>query len=318
MTSLSDALSPEQIKAARALLAWSQQELATEARVATSTVADFERGTRTPVANNAQAIREALEAKGLQFTAGGVVEKAMMPPPPNLRAGTLMRWVNATHLSQWGERRDGQAGMPELLSRLIYATLGPAASVHFPSDESVQYAGWDGVCTISSGAGFVPDGESVWEIGAQRTAIRAKADEDFAKRSANPLGHDPHQATFVFVTLQRFVGKDAWVTEKKALGVWRNVVAIDGDDLVHWLESYPAVAQWLKIGRRPEGLRNIEEVWTEWIRATKTPLTPDARRGSDRPRRRSHSSVEMVTKCRAAPIDRRWAPCICCLWPRSY
>src|SRR5580704_6430996 len=115
MTSITQSLTPEQIKAARALLAWSQQELATEARVATSTVADFERGTRTPVANNAQAIREVLEAKGLQFIAGGVVEKAMLPPPPSLTAGTLMRWVNATHLSQWGERRDGQAGMPELL-----------------------------------------------------------------------------------------------------------------------------------------------------------------------------------------------------------
>jgi DNA-binding XRE family transcriptional regulator len=269
--------SPEQIKAARALLAWSQQELATEARVATSTVADFERGTRTPVANNAQAIRQALEAKGLEFIAGGVVEKAMLPPPPNLRPGTLMRWVNATHLSQWGERRDGQAGMPELLSRLIYATLGPAASVRFPSDESVQYPGWDGVCIVSTGAGLVPDGESVWEIGAQRTAIRAKADKDFIKRSATPLGRDPSQTTFVFVTPQRFVGKDAWVAEKKAIGLWRDVVAIDGDDLVHWLETYPAVAQWLsvKIGRRPEGLRNMEEVWTEWVGATETPLTPD-------------------------------------------
>jgi hypothetical protein len=37
------------------------------------------------------------------------------------------------------------------------------------------------------------------------------------------------------------------------------------------------VAQWLsvKIGRRPQGLRNMEEVWTEWVRATETPLTPD-------------------------------------------
>jgi hypothetical protein len=57
----------------------------------------------------------------------------------------------------------------------------------------------------------------------------------------------------------------------------RHVVAIDGDDLVHWLETYPAVAQWLsvKIGRRPQGLRNMEEVWAEWVRATETPLTPD-------------------------------------------
>jgi transcriptional regulator with XRE-family HTH domain len=277
MTSSQTSLSPEQIKAARALLAWSQQELAAEARVAVSTVADFERGVRTPVANNAQAIREALEAKGLQFIAGGVVEKAMLPSPPSLRAGTLMRWVNATHLSQWGERRDGQAGIPELLSRLIYATLGPAASLRFPSDESVQYPGWDGICAVTAGGGPIPAGESVWEIGAQRTAIRAKADKDFAKRSANPLGRNPRQTTFVFVTPQRFNGKDSWVAEKKALAFWRDVIAIDGDDLVHWLEMCPGVAQWLsvKIGRRPEGLRNMEEAWSEWVRATETPLTPD-------------------------------------------
>ena len=53
-------LTPEQVKAARALLAWSQQELATQARVSPSTIADFERDSRTPVANNAQAIRDAL------------------------------------------------------------------------------------------------------------------------------------------------------------------------------------------------------------------------------------------------------------------
>ncbi len=276
---MNETLTPEQVKAARALLAWSQQELATDARVATSTVADFERGVRTPMANNAQAIRESFETKGLQFIAGGVVEKAMLPPPPpRPQPGSLIRWVNATHLSQWGERRDGgQSGMPELLRRLIYAAHGPAATVDFPSDESVQYPGWDGVCTVAAGSKFVPDGDSVWEIGAQRTSIRAKADKDFAKRTEDPMGRDRRINAFVFVTPQRFVGKERWVAEKKALGAWRDVVAIDGNDLVHWLEMYPAVAQWLsvKIGRRPQGLRNMDEVWEEWVRTTKIPLTPD-------------------------------------------
>lgn len=131
---MNELLLPEQVKAARALLAWSQQELASKANVATSTLADFERGFRTPVANNAQAIRDALEAEGLQFIAGGVVERGMLQPPENVKPGSLMRWINATHLSQWGERRDGQSGIPELLRRLIFATVGPAAKVHFPSD----------------------------------------------------------------------------------------------------------------------------------------------------------------------------------------
>ena len=278
MTLPEETLSRDQIRAARALLAMSQSELADAARVATSTLADFERGFRTPVANNIQAIREAIEARGLLFTAGGVVEKAMLPPAPAPpRPGALVRWIDATSLSQWGEQRDGQSGMPELLSRLIFATLGPAAAVRFPSDESVQYPGWDGICAVGNGAGMVPDGESVWEIGAQRTSIRAKAEDDFVKRTAKPLGRDPKITTFVFVTPQRFVGKDDWVAEKRKLGVWRDVVALDSDDLVHWLEQYPAVAQWLavRIGRRPQGLRNLEEMWTEWVRATETPLTEE-------------------------------------------
>jgi len=62
----------EQVRAARSLLGWSQQELATRAGVAVSTVADFERGLRTPVPNNALAIRQALERSGVVFTETGV------------------------------------------------------------------------------------------------------------------------------------------------------------------------------------------------------------------------------------------------------
>lgn len=275
--SMTDLLLPEQVKAARALLAWSQQELAAKARIATSTLADFERGVRTPTANNAQAVREALEAEGLKFVAGGVVEKSRLVPNPSARAGGIMRWVNATDLSQWAERRDGQSSMPELLRRLIYATVGPSAEILFPSDESVQQGGWDGICKANSGVSYVPSGNSCWEIGAQRTSIRTKAETDFKKRTKDPLGLDPTQTAFVFVTPQRFSGKTSWLTEKKALGIWRDVIVIDSDDLTHWLEVCPAVAQWLsvKIGRRPAGLRNLEEVWSEWIGATQVPLTED-------------------------------------------
>jgi transcriptional regulator with XRE-family HTH domain len=275
---LGDELVPEQVKAARALLAWSQQELARRARVATSTIADFERGVRTPVANNAEAIRNALEAEGLQFVAGGVVEKSRLPSSPRTAsAGGLMRWVNATDLSQWGERRDAQGAMPELLRRLIFATVGPAAFVRFPSDESVQHGGWDGQCITDIGATYVPTGNSAWEIGTQRTRISKKADDDLEKRTEDPLGHDPSQTTFVFVTPQRFPKKGDWIAKQKARGVWRDVALIDGDDLVHWLEMCPAVAQWLSIkaGRRPQGLRNLEEAWSEWIGASTIPITAD-------------------------------------------
>jgi transcriptional regulator with XRE-family HTH domain len=61
-------MSPEQCRAARAWLDWSQDELATRARVSNSTIRDFEAGRRAPIANNARAIQHALEAGGIELT----------------------------------------------------------------------------------------------------------------------------------------------------------------------------------------------------------------------------------------------------------
>ena len=60
-------MSPEQCRAARAWLSWSQDDLATKAQVSNSTVRDFEARRRMPIANNLTAIRRALEAGGIEL-----------------------------------------------------------------------------------------------------------------------------------------------------------------------------------------------------------------------------------------------------------
>ena len=60
-------MSPEQCKAARALLRMEQGELANAAGVARSTVIDFEKGERKPRQASIDALRGALEAAGVQF-----------------------------------------------------------------------------------------------------------------------------------------------------------------------------------------------------------------------------------------------------------
>lgn len=60
-------MSPEQVRAARNWLAWTQAELAERAKVGLSTVKDYESGKRTPIANNLEAIQRALEAGGIGF-----------------------------------------------------------------------------------------------------------------------------------------------------------------------------------------------------------------------------------------------------------
>jgi len=60
-------MSPEQCRAARAWLDWSQDKLAAKAQVSNSTLREFEAGRRLPIANNLAAIRRALENAGIEF-----------------------------------------------------------------------------------------------------------------------------------------------------------------------------------------------------------------------------------------------------------
>jgi DNA-binding transcriptional regulator YiaG len=64
---LMKAMSPEQCRAARGWLDWSQMDLAKRANVGLSTVKDFENGTRKPIANNLNALKQALESGGIRL-----------------------------------------------------------------------------------------------------------------------------------------------------------------------------------------------------------------------------------------------------------
>ena len=60
-------MTPEQCRAARGFLDWSQNDLASASNVGLSTVRDYEKGRRVPIANNLSAIEAALVAKGIGF-----------------------------------------------------------------------------------------------------------------------------------------------------------------------------------------------------------------------------------------------------------
>ena len=60
-------LTPEQSRAARGWLDWSQDDLAKRAHVSLSTVRDFEKGRRTPIANNMEALQRAISTAGVQL-----------------------------------------------------------------------------------------------------------------------------------------------------------------------------------------------------------------------------------------------------------
>lgn len=86
-------MSPEQCRAARGWLGWTQQELARRAHVGLSTVKDFEKGERKTIAATADAMQRAIEAAGLRFVFGdddeavGIARSDADNKPPTSRRG---------------------------------------------------------------------------------------------------------------------------------------------------------------------------------------------------------------------------------------
>jgi transcriptional regulator with XRE-family HTH domain len=269
---------PAQSRAARALLGWSQQELARKASVATSTVADFERGHRSPVPNNLEALQSALEKGGITFPPGG----AVAGPLPKLQARsrvpqervTPIRWITEADLDHWANSRFGQSAFPELIRRLVLAEAGYHPQLRFPSGDSVAMQGWDGETKIDFVSPIIPSGVAGWEVGTDKQP-KTKADQAYKDRTKNKLHSDPSQTTFVFATPRRWAKKEEWKKARKAEGVWKDVRVIDGVDLVQWLERFPAVALWFArlINILPEDVTTLEQVWREWSLSTSPPLS---------------------------------------------
>jgi transcriptional regulator with XRE-family HTH domain len=84
-------MTPEQSRAARGWLGWSQTELAKRANVSLSTVRDFETRQRTPISNNIAAMRRAIETAGIRLlfddsgNGAGVVLQNIGNPRASLR-----------------------------------------------------------------------------------------------------------------------------------------------------------------------------------------------------------------------------------------
>jgi DNA-binding XRE family transcriptional regulator len=66
-------ITPEQIRAARALLNWSQNDLAEASEIASQSIKNIERGVTDPRLSTAVAIKTTLEKAGVQFLDGGAV-----------------------------------------------------------------------------------------------------------------------------------------------------------------------------------------------------------------------------------------------------
>lgn len=184
--------------------------------------------------------------------------------------------ATATDLAMWADTRVAQERMSELLRRLILATADGLQRIDMAAGEAVQHGGYDGVVVNATPTPFVPAGQSVWEIGVSDD-VKGKADKDYEKRSANPIGADPAVTTYVFVTPHRWASKRIWEKTRKQEGRWRDVRVLDADDLEIWLGLAPPVHAWISavLNKSWPSVQDLQSYWSDWRAATQPALSAE-------------------------------------------
>lgn len=268
-------LTPELCRAGRALLAWTQRDLADRAQTAVSTIADFERGARSPIVNSVEALEEALKDGGVLFEGGRAALASGSGGFTQLDGGRLIPLITSADLTSWAERVDSTVGFPTLISMLIRASAGPDALLRFPADEGVRDPGWDGTCESPRSADYVPEGSSRWELSVEKSP-GGKATDDFIKRAAEGDAATRATTTYMAVTMRPWRNKEKWAAERVKAGIFKDVRALDVHDLIQWLAMHVQVSHWLavRLGKRSvSGVTSLDESWRRWALATKPPLT---------------------------------------------
>jgi len=188
-----------------------------------------------------------------------------------------MRLITRDDIESWVERFDAKGFFPILMAKLVRATTPPNTQVDFPSGSAVFIGGWDGVVNCEEKTSYVPEGISLWEFGTEERPAN-QAERNYAKRTADPLGHDISKRTFVFVTGRVWAGKNDWQREKIAEGKWKHVEVYDSSDIEQWLEIAEYVLRWFAdyLRKAPiDGIDLAEQFWKYWSEFRDVKLKPE-------------------------------------------
>src|SRR5437773_9007565 len=122
------------------------------------------------------------------------------------------KWITALELDRWAETNDAKTRLPELLRRLIHASVDPSDLEHinFPGGEETHRPGYDGETKCECGDAKVPAGISYWELGTT-AGVKTKLDEDYEKRIKDRGTGDFDKVTYIAVTAHDYQKKDDWV-----------------------------------------------------------------------------------------------------------
>jgi hypothetical protein len=189
--------------------------------------------------------------------------------------------INEIQLHHWvrSNEREAQGIIPELVGRLVAASVRKPNAIRFPRADSIGQSGEDGYLDTDTGfQPFVPDRKSFWEVGTGANPA-VKANSDYENRTAATAEATRQESVLVIVTPSSAVhawtseAQKNWRSEKLDRKQWRDVRVVDGTGLIEWLSSFPAVERWLarKMRLPADAIEIPEERWIELSRIGSPP-----------------------------------------------
>lgn len=187
-----------------------------------------------------------------------------------------MRIVFSQDLSAWGRSSQGPSDLPLWISRLIESQVDAPKDIRFPSGKEVFQSGADGwLHQDQVDTPYIPRGGSWWELSTQ-TSVERKANEDYAKRTAEIPEETRRRITYVSVTTNSWGECRTWARDKQGLGEWKSVLGLDVTDLERWFELAPSVAIRFTAEVRGTHLADydyLDHAWEIWRNETDPPIS---------------------------------------------
>lgn len=187
-----------------------------------------------------------------------------------------MRRITTNDLVNWAATRDCQQHLPLLIRKLIRASPVKLMRILIPAGDNIILPGYDGTVETDVSTEYIPEGLSVWEIGAGKD-YKTKAEGDYQKRSEEVNAKIASKTTFVFVTPRIWQDREDWEKQRAAKKRWKDVKVIDGSILEEWIEEYPIIGAWLAklIGLAFGNIQPLDEYWKEWRENISYSIAPE-------------------------------------------
>ena len=246
----------------RKKLGITQEELAKELNVSFAAVNRWEQGS-LPSSKSVKIFEEFCKNHDISFDENNSIGFVI------ITASMIENWIS-------NNLPEATSYFPSLLNDLAVESGCKQSDVKFPHGNQIYNPGFDGEINNSIGLEFIPDGNSVWEIGCEKNA-KNKLNDDYLKRTkeTNLNFRQTHSLVLVSSKIRPATIDNKNWCESKNDG-WKSVVIIDPMVLENWLSHciQTSTKFFAKINNIDAFyINNIEFAWNDFSRCTNPNMT---------------------------------------------